>query len=303
MGRLRATKILNAFSLNANGETKTQDLPSDYTTTALGVTMTGANVTDEATLAELLAGLGEIRVITKNTMVQKWDADDLFYFNEHWFRHHPYFSKSVGAGADNDIRAISLYVPLNPRQPQHGEFDPVYGVTPNQNAKFEIVTGTDTAAGSDARKLTVTAYGQEGIAPVSYMGAYQNSYTAIVGDNFIDVQTAGVNGMFGAFAFGTTGREDLTSTDATGIQEIGWAVSRGIKESLPSDILQALRAHDYVLVGDTAGTTAPQSDYTMMDLGMADGFTIPMDPKLQVYVKSGVAEADRVYPLLEYLNL
>lgn len=294
--RRRATKIYDAYSLNANGETVTKDLPSDYNVTALAITMSGANVTDEATLAELLAGMGTIEISTRNGTPISYDADDLFYLNRMIYGHNPYVTKTTGSGADNDIRRITLMVPLNPK----GAWDPTMGITPQAGGKVRQVIGTDTAAGADARTLTMTALGIEGGNPQTFMGAYMDSFTAGLGDNFREVQSDRVMEMMGLLLFATTGPEDLTSTDALGAKEVGWAVARSVREKIHAHVLQNL--YDSVEWTLNSGTAAPISDYALLDLGVTKGEGLPYVKDLQGYVNAGVAEAMRLYPLLKIRN-
>lgn len=294
--RKRITRIVDGASINANGETISKDLPSDFVVTALAIQMKGANVTDEATLAELLAGLGTIEVSTRNGTPINWDADDLLYFNRALYGKFPYVTKTTGAGADNDIRRISLMLPLNPK----GVWDQSMGITPQAGGKVRQVLGTDTAAGADARTLTISAIGIEGINPPHFMGAYLDSFTSQLGDNFRDIQSDRVVEMIGAYLFATTGSEDLSSSDALGAKHLGWAVSKSIKEKVHTHILQNL--FDVVDWQLASGIAAPNSDYTLLDLGVRDGNGMPYVKDEQVYVDAGVAEAMRLYPLLKIRN-
>ena len=315
----RAVEILSDDSIGTSGETYNKDLPSDFATTMLAITQEGANVTDEATLAEILAGFGEIEVTNLNGSPVKWDADDLYYFNRDFLGHVPYNANVNSATVDNYIREMTLFIPLNPK----GVWDPSFGMTPESKGKVRVVAGSDTNAGMDARTMTITALGLEGVVPESFMGAYLDSFTAVASDNFRSIQADRVKGMFGAFDFVTTGREDLTTTNTPGMTSMGYAVSKSVKEKVRADVLQALisqQAHTKVTVSHAAcsATSAAygsatdisqdasaikeNTDYVLLDLGLHEGKGIQYVDNLQVYIKSGVAEANRLYPLLDIRN-
>jgi len=316
----RMTEILSDDSIGSSGQTFNKDLPSDFVTTMLAVTMEGANVTDEATLAEVLAGFGEIEISNLNGTPIKWDADDLYYFNRDFLGHVPYNANFGSATVDNYIREMTLFVPLNPM----GIWNPNFGMIPESKGKVRVVAGSDTNAGQDARTLTITALGIEGAKPQSFMGAYLDSFTAVASDNFKSIQSDRVTGMFGAFDFVTTGREDLTTTNTPGMSHMGYAVSKSVKEKVRTDVLQALisqQAYTQVSISHAAcsATSAAygsatdidqdafgikeNTDYVLLDLGLHEGQGIPYANDLQVYIKSGVAEANRLYPLLNVRNV
>lgn len=291
----RATKIVDAKSIAAAGETVTAEFPSDFTVTHVAFTQQGANVSDEATLAELLAGLGTIEISTRHGIPTNWDADDLYYFNRDYFGQSPYVSKTTGSGSDNDIRRITLIVPVNPM----GPWDSRFGITPESKAKTRVVMGSDTGSGMDARTLTVTCLGIEGINPQSFMGAYLDSFTAVVGDNFRDIQTDRVLGMMGAYLFATTSPEDLTSTDALGCRHMGWGISKSLKEKIHAHVLQQYARG----IDPTAGSDTPSAtEYSLLDTGLGEGSYLPFVDNFQAFVDAGVAEAMRLYPLLAIRN-
>ena len=315
----RMTEILADGSIGSSGETVTKDFPSDFPVTALAITQIGANVTDAATLAEILASFGTIEISTLNGTPVKWDADDLYYFNRDYLGHLPFIANTNEATVDNYIRELTLMVPLNPK----GIWDPSMGITSENKGKVKVVFGSDTNAGMDAREATITALGVEGSNPATFMGAYQDSFTAVAGDNFRDLQSDRVQAMLGAYLFATTGREDLTTTNTPGCQKMGHAVSRSIREKVKADVLQALTSQDAhaqieikhaacsatsaaygseTAIYQSAHGIKENSDYVLLDYGLHEGQGVPYVDALQAFVDAGVAEAMRLYPLLEVRN-
>lgn len=311
----RATEILSDESIAAAGQTFTKDFPSDFTVTALAFTQVGAQATDEALLAEWLAGFGDLEISTGNGTPIKIDMDDLFYFNRDMFKKTPYFSK-VTVATDTAIRQMSLILPLNPA----GVWNQKMGMTPDTKGKVKLVAGSDTATGAASRKMTITALGIEGIRPPAFMGAYLNSFTSKLTDNFIDVQADRNDGLLGEYLKVTTGREDLTTTDAPGVKTMGWAVSNSVKQKIKADVLEALydavefqgvpysHVHGSITAGaaNSAATVVPGvpvSLYHLLDLGLKQAEPgVPFVEKLQCYLDAGVAEAMRLYPLTAIRN-
>lgn len=311
--KMRSVEIVSEESITSAGETIVKDFPSDFIVTALAIEQKGQNVTDEATLTEILAGFGEIEVSTLYGTPIKWDADDLYYFNRDVLRKPPYIS-GITESTDNEYRYASLIVPFNPR----GVWDPTMGITPASKGRVKIVAGGDTAAGMDGRSITITALGVEGGNPQSFLGAYLDSFTSIVGDNYRDIQRDRVVGVMGAYLFSTTGPEDLTTSDAPGCKHMGWGVTRSLKNKIGRSALQQLfnnidvaqrhthtenTAATYTQNATTASSTAPNSDYVLLDTGLHRGEVgIPYVDDLQIYINAGVAEAMRLYPLLAIRN-
>lgn len=316
---IRHANIYKDETIAAGGSTFTKDLPKTFITSHLCVKVLGANVTNEATLAEVLAGIGSIRIQAAQGQVHLWEAEDLYYFNQYWFNKTPYLSNAMADtdGADDDIRNLVLVVPFNPLIPTKGPYDVTMGLGPSAQASFEIVTDTDTVAGSDGRKLTVTAIGQDGVPePQTFMGAKQTNKTPTsTGDNYVDIQGTAVNLLMGCHVFATTSREDLTTADAPGLLEIGWAVQESMREKISADHCHAVssslswfaRPHlhtkgCYGSVQNTGSGPTVVAEYYLWDIGLKSGIGVPYQPQMQIYMNNGVAELHRVYPLLAIRN-
>lgn len=290
----RMSEIINSKSIGASGEVITADLPTDYSVTALVISIVALDVTDAATLAEVLANMTWLEVTTRSGSPIKISGLDLYHFNREMFKMTPL---RTNIASTVDFVYNTLIFPLNPI----GVWDTSMGMSPTENGKVRLTMGTDTATGATSRTVTCTAIGIEGIAPWGYLGAFQDSYTSVVGDNFRDIQQEKVLGMMGTFTFQTTGLNALTTTDAQGIQKIGYGISNSIKESIRQDAIVALGAY-----GNTHEAEVTEAEvntlYTLWNLGLTEGTFVPYVDKLQVYLKHGVAEATRLYPLLAVRN-
>jgi hypothetical protein len=291
------TQILSDRSVGSSGEVLTADMPSDYTVTGLLITEKHVQVTDEATLAEKLASLDTVEITTRNGSPWKMTGVDLYYFNRDFYGMHPHIAGNSVA-TDNLIIYKTLGIPLNPM----GVWNTQMGITPQTKGKIRLTMGTDTASGSDARTVTIAALGYENMYASEFLGAFADNFTAQVGDNFRDVQSDRVAGMMGIFNFGTTGIEDLTTTDAPGLKEIGWAVNKSVRERVRAHSIQLLTGAWNLPISPGEAVGLPSSDYHLLDTGLKQGAYVPYVDGLQAYINSGVAEAFRTHALLAVRN-
>jgi len=294
--RPRITQIVGDKSIAAGGETVNADLPSEYTVTGLLITEKLVQDTNEATLVEKLASLNQFELVTRSGGPWKISGTDLFYMNRDLLGKEPHISQNSVA-TDNYIIYKSLLVPFNPL----GVWDTRFGVSPRTRGAVRLTMGTDAASGSDDRTLTVAAIGYEGLNPAEYMGCFVDPYTTTATDNFREIQSDRVSGIMGVYHFQTTGVEDLTTSDAPGLKDIGWAVAKSVREKV--------RAHGLQLLESAWNTNAraeavglPNSKYTLMNLGLRTGQYVPYTNNFQIYLNCGVAEAARTHPLLAVRN-
>ena len=290
------TQIIGDKSIAAGGETVNADLPSDFTVTGLLITEKLVQDTNEATLAEKLASINQFELVTRSGGPWKISGTDLFYMNRDLLGKEPHISQNSVA-TDNYIIYKSLLVLFNPL----GVLDTRFGVSPRTRGAVRFTMGTDAATGCDDRTLTVEAVGYEGLNCAEYMGCFVDPFTSTATDNFRDIQADRVAGMMGVYHFQTTGVEDLTTTDAPGLKEIGWAVAKSVRTKTKAHALQLLdSAWNTNARGEGVGL--PNSDYTLMNTGLRTGHYIPYTNNLQVYLNCGVAEAARTHPLLAVRN-
>lgn len=295
--RPRIVQIITDEGIASAGEVIVEPLPSDFTVTGIVLTEKHVQVTDEATLAEKLASLTTFELTTRNGSPWKISGEDLYYFDRDFYGRHPHIAGNSVA-TDNLIIYKSLAVPLNPL----GVWNPHMGVTPRTKGKVKITMGTDTASGSDARTLTVSCYGFEGAMPPEFLGMFTDNYSAVLGDNFRDLQSDRVTGMAGIYNYGATGIEDLTTTDAPSLKNIGWAVAKSVREKVRAHGTQLLSGawNEVVSPGEAAGL--PVSDYHLFDMGLKQGMYVPYVSDLQAYLETAVASDFRTLPMLMVRN-
>ena len=105
------------------------------------VTMRFLNVTDEATLTEILTRFGTITVTRFGETIFNMTAIDLQKWNAIWFRNLPILTNQVAT--DNAARYISLAIPFS-RKP----YDPKEGLptTKRGELQVQVVAGSSDAA-------------------------------------------------------------------------------------------------------------------------------------------------------------
>lgn len=312
--RLRGTTVVDAQSIATGGTNISEKVTATHPITHLTLSQVGANVSDEATLAEILAGFGtvEMTVPGLGTIIQ-WDADDLFYFNRDVIpKSYPFVSR-FESDTDNDIRETTLVLPLSPAGIDNIG-DATYGLPANSDATLKVSTGTDTAAGMDARAVTVQGFGPAEGRPSHILGSFMDSFTpSATPGNFQKINDARISALMGAFIFATTSREDLGATDAPTLKNMGYAYGKSSQELFFADALLGMRSNMYQWPvvhthGNICGSGGAESDstravaeYYFADFGMRIG-GVPATPTMDVRVQvdAGVADACRLYPLVAH---
>jgi len=87
----------------------TRDLPTNPISHLI-VTLTGLNVTDEATLAEILAFINSIQVTNSGKTIYNLQSEDVYAQNVKLFGHTPMLTGKIAT--DNEVRSLTLMVPF-----------------------------------------------------------------------------------------------------------------------------------------------------------------------------------------------
>jgi len=254
----------------------------------LSIIQTGQNVTDEATLAEMLAGFGSIAVKRGGTEIVSWDADDLYY----WLAvHQRGLPLKLGGTADNHFRRLILWLPFGWTFPWLRQYDMDHALIRKTKAiTLDIDAGSDTAAGMDNRSLDCCVLVAPGITePRHFLGHILHSYTAAANEyEEIELGT-GDEYLTEIFAFQTTNIDDGVTSETTTIEEI--RIMRNRRE----DIVRSIKAESFLI------------DY--IDGIVGDEYILaPIIPPLvfdrptSIEVLGGDAQPVRVYPGVFYLN-
>ncbi len=155
------------------------------------------NVTDEATLAEILTQLNNIEILHNGQAIFQANGLDLFRLNMHLYGQTPFVANQVAT--DNAARWITLIVPFS-RMP----YDPKVGIPATKAGQLTIrLTRSTSDAAADEQTITVEAIEMLSATPDSTMKTTTvTPSTPAVGDNSVDIPREGK--LSGILVFGTT---------------------------------------------------------------------------------------------------
>lgn len=173
-----------------------EDLPA-VPLSHLIFTLKGLNVTDEATLTEILARITNISVKDLGVTIFSMSGADLFAFNCVFMGKMPILTNRDAL--DNTTRAITLILPFGRRLYDPGE---CYPAKPQGNLKFYLDTSaTETAI--DGLIAQLEAVNLPGAGPASFLKTYTKTFTAAAtGLNSVDLERG--NKLAGVLVYGTT---------------------------------------------------------------------------------------------------
>jgi len=254
----------------------------------IAITQTGQNVTDEATLSEMLAGIGIISLKKGGSAIIEWDADDLFQYS---MRRYQFKPPVIGGTADNHFRRLTLVVPCTLGNPVVRELNLDYGLLRGaKSMTLEVVTGSDTVAGIDNRNLQVACLVNPGAAPTNYLGHRQRTPSNIADSpTTIELGVSPDELLAEFFMYQTTNIDDGRTTDVMTIEDI--RILRNKKEEIvrkiPTEVLQCFQ--DDTLLFD---------EYILVDIIPPLALDVPTD----IEYTAGDNLATRVYPGILYKN-
>lgn len=201
---LRSVLVSNA-AITA-GQVYTYDLPVNPLSHIL-LNMQCLNVTDEATLAEILARLTKIEVLFKGASVISMSGADLFALNMVQLGNNPVLTNQVAT--DNATRNITLML-------QFGRdlFNPNECFPATRKGELQLqITFSATETACDNVVLQVETVELLGAAPTQYMKVTTLSKTpAATGDNDVDLP---INNKFAGIMIFATTVPTGTATTAT----------------------------------------------------------------------------------------
>jgi len=163
-------------------EVKKIDLPVNPLSHLI-ISMDGYNVTDEATLAEIIAFINKVTVTHLGKTVIDVQSEDLYAINTYLFRQKPILTAKIAT--DNQARCLSLIVPFGRKI-----FDPAecYPAT----RKGELTLSLDTtvpSASLDNSTLNIEAVELVGASPRQHLKLSELVVAApgATGDNNIEL--------------------------------------------------------------------------------------------------------------------
>jgi hypothetical protein len=163
-------------------EVKKIDLPTNPLS-HLNITIDGYNVTDEATLAEIIAFINKVEITHLGTTVISLESEDLAALNCYLYKSHPVLTNAIAT--DNAARALTLIVPFGRKI-----FDPDECFPGTKKGELTLsLDMTVPATSLDNSTLNIEAVELPGASPSRHLKATTLSVAApgATGDNDVDL--------------------------------------------------------------------------------------------------------------------
>lgn len=206
----------------------------------------GLNVSDQTTLAEMLARISLVEVLFKGNSIVSLRGDDLYALNIQLMRSVPTLTNQVAT--DNAVRDMAFIIPLSRKLYDGNEAFPA---TQRGELQFRI-TSSASAAAIDNLEWGLLAVNMPDASPTQYLKSTTFSLTPTSGaDNDIALPVA--NKYAGIMVFGTTvptGTAETVTVDGARI------LKDNVEEQLASSTWETLR-------GETVRRSGHQQPYDL----------------------------------------
>lgn len=191
----RKSVIAQDESISA-GAVTTYDLPVNPLSHIV-FTLKGLNVTDEATLAEILARISKVEVTRYGQNILSMSGADLHKFNAVLFGKMPILRNQVAT--DNATRALTFILPFGRKL-----YDPTEGLPATNKGELKLqITLSSTETAIDGIIYQIEAAEMIGASPTKYLKTTTISKTPTSGvDNDVDLPLG--NKLAGLLLYSTT---------------------------------------------------------------------------------------------------
>jgi len=219
----------------------------------LVISLECCNVTDEATLAELLAFINTIKVTRFGITILNLESEDLYGLQTYLLRHRPTLTQMVAT--DNATRLLSLIVPFGRRL-----YDPHECLPATPKGESQVILDTTAVATSaDQGVLNVDCVQLPGASPTQYLRATLKTLAAPGGTGDY-LQELPIGNRIAAIQFRMT---TFPTTDSHAYGVNAAAVLIDEKERLVSSAsVQGLLGEAAARQGAPGVTIAAQGDLT-----------------------------------------
>jgi hypothetical protein len=159
-------------------EVITKDLPVNPLSHLI-ISIEGYNVTDEASLAEIIAFINKVEVMNSSFTVLSLESEDLAGLNQYLYKRHPILTQNVAT--DNATRCLSLIVPFGRKI-----FDPSECFPATKKGELTLMVDTTIPSASlDNAVINIETVELPGASPNRYMKSFLKTVTApgATGDN------------------------------------------------------------------------------------------------------------------------
>jgi len=174
------SSLLKDYTMAA--ETKKIDLPTNPLSHLI-ISFDGQNVTDEATLAEILADINKISVTHLGTSILSLESEDLAALDAYLYKGMPVLTQNIWSATDS--RCLSLIVPFGRKI-----FDPAECFPATKKGELTLTLDTKLpAAAWNVAQINVEAVELIGATPANYLKSTMLSVAApgATGENDIDL--------------------------------------------------------------------------------------------------------------------
>jgi hypothetical protein len=292
--RYNRTIIMNARTFTT-GVQESENLPVNPIS-HLVMTMRFLNVTDEATLAEVLTALDNIEVLWNGQAIFQMNGTDTFRLNMALFGQTPFLSNQVAT--DNAARWISLILPFSNKL-----YDPEQGLPATKKGTLQArLTRSASDAAIDGQTIILEAIEMMDAQPKKTLKCTTLTRTpTATGDLDVDIPREGE--LAGLLVFGTTVPTSTAFTKT--INDMRLLVNNN-EEYVTQGIWEGLRGEHSWRMGQEKGAvtadTAPNDDnHVFIDLDPRhdDSYLLNTEPlnDLKLRVNAGDTNALRVIPV------
>lgn len=285
--------VANDYTPAADG-TYTFDLPVNPLS-YIDFTIKCLNVTNEATIAEILALVTNIEVLHRGSALVSISAADLLAMGAVINRTKPYADNLVAD--DNGTRYIMLRIPFA-RWP----LDPEEGVPATHRGELQLRTLVDIAnAGADGLILQIEAAEMVGASPATFLKYRTLTQTPVVGNNDLAIPSG--NDLVGILLYGTTVPATTAWTKTINEARI---LLDNMEEGYASANWESMHGDLSLRVGNEKGYVAASGDddlvhYAFMDCDPSNNsqFLITLNPGSLCILRydAGDTNAMRAIPL------
>lgn len=277
------------------GAVSTYDLPVNALSHII-FTLKCLNVTDEATLAEILARIDKISITRLGQTQLDLSFADLWALNVVMFRGFPLLANRVAT--DNAVRHISLIIPFGRRL-----FDPTECHPKTTKGEFKMqITLDSTETACDGVIYQVETVELPGAAPKRYLKATTISDTpAATGE--MDIELPRGNQLVNLLLWATT-IPTTTAWTATIdwikllVDNVEAEYAKSFWESLHNDLQRRVNVGDYIAAAAGADALA---NYSLMEFDPKGDDSFLVETKglssLKVRINAGDTNALRVIPI------
>ena len=273
----------------------TYDLPTNPLSHII-FTLRCLNVTDEATLAEILARITKIEVLHRGAAIISISGADLFYLNAILFKNMPFLNNQVAD--DNAHRYIPFIIPFGRKMYDKNEAFPA-----SRKGELQLqitISGTESAV--DGVRFQIETVELPEANPSKFIKVTTISKTLVSGSD-TDVDLPIGNKLRGILLFSTTIIAAATDTNTIEsikflLDNIEYNVSKSNWESMRGELISRL---GHRAAYDASADNDDLANYALVDFDPTEDDEFIFDTKgasrVVLRLSAGASDAARILPI------